>query len=165
MSLQNNNKINRLRFIIEAAIIGALYAALTLLFAPLSYGIFQVRISESLTILPAFTPAAIPGLFIGCAIANIIGGNGIHDVVFGSLATLIAAGLSYKMPKSCLVPLPPIIINAVIVGFVLFFVFKIPLFSAMIWIALGQAVACYGLGYPLMKKLEKYKDKLFKTYS
>lgn len=149
------------RFITEAAVIAALYAALTLIFSPISYLQIQVRISEALTILPAFTPAAIPGLFIGCIIANLAGTGEWVDMVFGSLATLAAAYVSYKMPKKALVPLPPIIINGIVVGFVLNYLYKMPLFITMLWVAVGETIACYGLGYPLMLQLNKIKDKIF----
>jgi len=151
----------KVRFITEAAVIAAIYAALTIILAPISYGMVQVRISEALTILPYFTPAAIPGLFVGCIIANIVGGNGLIDIVFGSLATLVAAILSYKMPKRYFVPVPPIIINAVVVGAVLSYVLELNLLACMGWVALGQAVACYGLGYPLLLQLEKHKQRIF----
>ena len=76
------------QFLTEAAVIGAIYVVLTLLFAPLSYGEIQIRFSEALTILPFFTPAAIPGLFVGCIIANLFGGAIPVDIIFGSIATL-----------------------------------------------------------------------------
>ena len=79
------------QFLTEAAVIGAIYVVLTLLFAPLSYGEIQIRFSEALTILPFFTPAAIPGLFVGCIIANLFGGAIPVDIIFGSIATLIGA--------------------------------------------------------------------------
>jgi len=156
-------KKRNIRFLTEAAIIAAIYAAISTIFAPISSGQVQVRISEALTVLPVFTPAAIPGLFVGCVVANIISGNGPIDIVFGSLATLVAAILSYKMPRRFLVPLPPVLINAVVVGFILTYVLKTPLIVNMGWVALGQAIACYGLGYPLMLQLEKHKDKIFLT--
>ena len=107
-------------FVSQGAIIAAMYVALTLIFAPISYGAVQVRIAEALTILPLFTPAAIPGLFIGCIIANGIGGGIILDVVFGSLATLIGAIGGYLLRKNrWLVPIPAIVSNSVIVPFVL----------------------------------------------
>jgi len=162
MELRLMRKIKPVRFLTEAAVIGAMYAVLSLVFAPISSGLFQVRIAEALTILPMFTPAAIPGLFVGCIIANIIGGNGPVDIILGSLATLAAAFLSGRMPKRYLVPIPPIIINAIVVGFILNYVLKVPLAAAMLWVALGQTVACYGLGYPLITQLEKYRDKIFK---
>ncbi|HHW47301.1 MAG TPA: QueT transporter family protein [Clostridiaceae bacterium] len=152
----------KVRFITEAAVIAAVYAALTIILAPISYGMFQVRISEALTILPYFTPAAIPGLFAGCLIANIVGGNGLVDIIFGSLATLVAAILSYKMPRRFLVPVPPIVINAVVVGAILSYVLELDFLVSMGWVALGQTVACYGLGYPLLLQLEKHRHRIFR---
>lgn len=107
------------QFLAEAAVIGAIYVVLTLLFAPLSYGEIQIRFSEALTILPFFTPAAIPGLFVGCIIANLFGGAIPVDIIFGSIATLIGAVFTYRL-RSCnrfLAPIPPIVSNAVIVPF------------------------------------------------
>jgi uncharacterized membrane protein len=150
------------RFIAEAAIIGAMYAALTILI-PGGSGQIQVRISEALTVLAFFTPAAIPGLFAGCIIANIFVGAGPYDILFGSLATLIAAWLTWKMPRKFLAPLPPVIVNAVVVAFVLNFSIQAPLFATMGFVALGELIACYGLGYPLLLLLEKQKARLFGT--
>ncbi|MEG0830703.1 MAG: QueT transporter family protein [Anaerovoracaceae bacterium] len=148
------------KHLIQAAVIAAIYAVLTIVLAPLSYGPMQIRISEALTILPFFTPAAIPGLFIGCFISNVLGPYGIIDMVCGSLATLIAAFFSYKLAKRpILVPLPPVILNGVIIGGMLYYAYGVPmnLFVCMGWVALGQAAACYIVGYPLMKLLSKYK--------
>lgn len=156
-------KMKNTRFLVQAALIAAIYAVLTVAFAPWSYREIQVRVAEALTILPAFTPAAIPGLFVGCILANIYGGNGVIDIVFGSLATLLAAFLSYKMPKRWMIPIPPIVVNGIVVGFILNYLYQMPLAAAMGWVALGQLVACYGLGYPLIMALEKYKDKIFKA--
>ena len=104
-------------FLVQAAAIGAIYVVLTLLFAPLSYGEVQVRFSEALTILPYFTPAAIPGLFVGCILSNLLGGAIPVDIIFGSIATLIGAVFTYKLRGSSkwLAPLPPIVANTVIV--------------------------------------------------
>ena len=140
---------------IRAAMIGAIYVVLTLIFAPISYGMIQVRISEALMVLPFFTPAAIPGLFVGCLIANIFGGLGMPDIVFGSLATLLSAYLVSKIDNKYLVPLPPILINAIVIGLVLHYVLALPLFMTMLWVGLGQIIACYGLGLPLLLFLEK----------
>ena len=79
------------------AMIAAIYVVLTYVFAPFSFGEVQVRISEALTILPVFTPAAIPGLFIGCLIGNILGGAILPDIIFGSIATLIGAFFTWKL--------------------------------------------------------------------
>ena len=153
----------KIRFIVQAGVIGAIYAVLTIVFAPISYGEIQVRISEALTVLPYFTPAAIPGLFIGCIVANIYGGLGIIDIVFGSLATLLAASFSYLLRRfKYLIPLPPVVINAVVVGFILNVTLDLPLFMSMLWVGLGQLIACYGLGLIVMFGLEPMKNKIFR---
>lgn len=149
-------------YLVQAALIAAVYAALTIAFAPLSYGQVQIRFAEMLTVLPAITPAAIPGLFVGCLVANIYGGGGIVDIVFGSLATLTAAYISFKMPKKWLVPMPPVLVNAVVVGFILNYLYQLPLLVTMVWVGLGQLVACYVLGYPLLLVLSRYKHVFIK---
>ena len=145
--------------LMEAAIIGAIYAVLTIALAPISYGPLQMRVSEALTILPALTPAGVPGLFIGCLVANLMGPYGVVDVVCGSLATLVAAAMSYGLrTRPILVPLPPVIINGVVIGSMIHFVYGVPnLIACMGWVALGQMASCYLLGYPLMKILKKYE--------
>ncbi|PKM85897.1 MAG: hypothetical protein CVU87_13985 [Firmicutes bacterium HGW-Firmicutes-12] len=141
--------------IARVAIIAAVYAAITLLFAPISYGVIQVRVSEALTILPFIFPESILGLFIGCMIANIFGGLGIIDIVFGSLATLMAAFFTSKMPNLYLAPLPPVLINAVIVGLILKFVLGAPLLLTMLYVGIGQFLACYLMGLPLLYWLKR----------
>ncbi len=150
-----------LHYWVRAAMIAAIYVVITLIFAPISYGVIQVRISEMLMVLPYFTIAAVPGLFVGCMIANIFGGFGMLDIVFGSLATLISAYLVTKIKTKYLVPLPPVIINAIIVGAVLSTVLEMPFYMTAIWVGVGQVIACYGLGYPLLLFLEK-RDYIFK---
>lgn len=155
----NNRKI---KLLTTSAMISAVYLVLTLIFYVTSFAPYQSRLAEALTVLPYITPLAIPGLFVGCLVANIIGGNGIWDVVIGSLATLIAAYLTYKIsynkPKrKLLAPLPPVIINAVIVGTMLSILYKLPLFMTILSVGGGQIVACYLLGYPLMLLIEKNK--------
>ena len=109
-----NNRTPALK-VAQGAIIAALYVVLTVIFAPISFGEMQVRISEALTILPMFTPAAIPGLFVGCVLGNLLGGAIPVDVIFGSLATLIGAVGGYLLRKNrWLVPLPTVLSNAVI---------------------------------------------------
>ena len=140
-----------------AAVVGALYAALTLVLAPISYGSIQCRISEALTLLTILTPAAIPGLFVGCILANILGGCSVWDIVFGSLATLLAACGTYALrKKTVLAALCPVIANGVIVGAVLSFVWGLPLWLTMAEVAVGEAVAvlvgCALL--PAMKKVD-----------
>ncbi|OPL11193.1 MAG: transporter [Firmicutes bacterium ML8_F2] len=142
----------------RAAMIAAIYALMTVIFAPISYGMIQVRISEMLMVLPFFTGAAVPGLFVGCLIANIYGGYGIIDIVFGSMATLLSAYLVTKIKHRWFVPLPPVIINALIVGAVLHRVLGLPFYLTVAWVGVGQVIACYGLGLPLLMILEKRQD-------
>ncbi len=151
------NKSKRFNYWTRAAMIGALYATITVIFAPISYGMVQVRISEMLLVLPYFMPAAIPGLFVGTLIANMFGGLGILDIVFGSLATLLSAYLVSKIGNKYLVPLPPIIINAIVVGLVLHYVLGLPLYLTAMWVGIGQVIACYGLGLPLLLFLERHR--------
>ncbi len=155
-----------------SAMIAAVYLVLTLIFYLTSFLPYQIRFAEILTVLPYFTPLSIPGLFVGCIIANILGGNGIWDIVVGSLSTLLAAYLTFKLtynkPKrKWLAPLPPVIINAVFVGAMLSVLYKLPLFATMLSVGLGQIVACYVLGFPLMLLFEKNKriSELFKRIS
>ncbi len=146
---------DRLNYWVRAAMIGAIYVVLTLIFAPISYGMIQVRVSEMLMVLPYFTGAAVPGLFVGCMIANIFGGHGMLDIVFGSLATLISAYLVTKIDNKYLVPMPPVIINALIVGMILSMVLEMPFYMTAMWVGVGQVIACYGLGLPLLLFLDK----------
>jgi uncharacterized membrane protein len=159
---RHGQKMKEAKFIAQASVIAALYAALTIALAPISYGQIQVRVSEVFTILPFFTPDAIPGLFVGCIIANIFGGGGLPDILFGSLATLLAAYLTYKMPKRFLAPLPPVVVNGIVVGFVLNYLYKVPLLITIGWVALGELIVCYALGLPLLMQLDKYKGRIFK---
>jgi len=158
------NKIFNVRQIVLGALIAAIYFVLTVAIAPLSYGIMQIRFSEALTVLPFFFPGAIPGLFIGCLLANIMNGN-ILDIIFGSLATLLAAFTTYKIKNKYLAPLPPIIFNAVIVGAVLTYIFtgtpdEAPFYFIALSVGFGELIACYALGLPLLLLLEKFRDKL-----
>lgn len=159
------------RFMAEAGIIAALYFVLTVAIAPLSYGQLQIRISEALCILPFFTPAAVPGLFVGCVLANLFSPFGLWDIVFGSLATLIAALITYRIKVKWLLPLPTIIINALVIGAELTLLSALPEFGdilprtffwiAAAYVAAGEAIATYVLGMPLFFLLNKHKDKLF----
>ena len=158
--MEEKKRKNTTKFLAQAAIIAALYAALTVVIMPASYGVMQFRVSEALTILPAFTPAAIPGLFIGCVVANIVSPVGLVDVLVGSAATLIAAVFSYMLrDHRILVPLPPVISNAVLVGIELYYFYNVnfSLPACMFWVGLGEAAACYLLGYPLSLFLEKHR--------
>ncbi len=145
------------------AVLSALYVVITLVFAPISYGPIQVRVSEALTLLPFFDPRAIPALFIGCFVANIFGGLGIYDIVFGSLLTLIAAFLTYKMKNIYLAGIPPVIVNAFGVSLYLSLFFKLPYFVTVFYIAIGETISVYAIGLPLALYIRRkfYKDRRF----
>lgn len=150
----------------KAAIIAALYVVLTFVSASmgLSSGVIQLRLSEMLCILPAFTPAAIPGLFVGCIVSNLLTGCMPLDVIFGSLATLIGAFGTYFLKKrKWLTPLPPIVSNTLIVPFVLSYVYgfegSIPFF--MLTVGIGEFLSCGVLGILLYFILHKYARQLF----
>ena len=146
------------QFIAQAAVIAAIYVVLTMVFAPFSFREVQVRISEALTILPVFTPAAIPGLFIGCLLSNFLGGSIILDVIFGSIATLSGAVFTYRLRNNkWLAPLPPIIANTVIVPFVLFYGYgvNLPIPLMMLTVGIGEVISCGVLGLILHTALSK----------
>lgn len=160
------SKQDAVRYIAEAGIIAALYVALTYVagLMGLAYGPVQFRISEVLTLLPVFTPAAVPGLVIGCAISNIASTVGIIDVVFGTLATLLAAICTRALRNVCvkgipvLSTLPPVVFNGIIIAFEIWFMGdRSPaLFWGSCWtIALGEAVVCIILGIPFMAVIKK----------
>ena len=136
--------------------IAALYAGITVILAPISYGPVQFRVAEVLTLLPYYIPEAVPGLFVGCFIANAFSPNGALDMVVGSLATLAAAYLSRRMPRLWLAVLPPVLINMVAIGTMLHLVANLPLWSTILYIGIEQAGAC-ALGVPLMRTLEKLR--------
>lgn len=157
--MKNKRKTTNLAI---AAIIAALYVVLTYLASALglaSYAI-QVRFSEALTILPIFSPAAIPGLFVGCVLANLLTGCAVWDVVFGSLATLLGAIGTYLLRKHRVTALlPPIVANTLVVPPVLLYVYGLEgtyLFFTLT-VCLGEVISCGILGTVLRKSLEKSK--------
>lgn len=160
-------KHNKVLFTAQAAMIAAIYVVLCIAFAPISYGAIQARAAEALTILPYFTPAAIPGLFIGCLISNLIGGSILLDVIGGSLATLIGALGTYLLRKKSryLAPIPPILANTLIVPFVLRYGYgePLPIPFLMGTVGIGEIAACGIMGLILLTVLEKYKSYIFRT--
>lgn len=169
--LQTTNELRpskkfTVRDLAQGAIIAAVYALLTIFLAPISSGLVQCRVSEAMSVLPYFTFSAVPGLFIGCAIANLLTGATIYDVIFGSLATLLAAYITYWMRNRVskyLAPLPSVVVNALVVGWLLtsIYGFEVSYWVAAGYVAIGQAIACFALGIPLMKLLERFRGKLF----
>ena len=160
-------KDQRIKLICQGGIIAALYLALTLLANALGLANYavQVRFSESLTILPYFTPAAVPGLFVGCLLSNILTGCALPDIIFGSLATLIGAAATYMLRNKSkwLAPLPAIVSNAIIVPFVLLYAYGIePLWFSFVTVTLGELISCGVLGMLLLNALRKYDSVWFK---
>lgn len=155
-------------FLAQAAMIAAIYAALTYAAAGLglAYGNIQFRFSEALTLLAVFTPAAIPGLTIGCFLGNLGSPFGLVDILCGTFATFLAAVMSYQLRRvrvknvPWLSALPPVIMNALIVGFeVAWFMPEgltwVGFAVSALEVGVGELVVCYALGLPLTAMLEK----------
>ncbi|MBD5546460.1 MAG: QueT transporter family protein [Lachnospiraceae bacterium] len=153
--------------LVQAAMIAALYIVLTFIANALGLAnqAIQVRFSEALTILPYFTPAAIPGLFVGCLLSNLLTGCALPDIIFGSLATVVGAFFTYKLRKyKWLAPVPPIAANAIVVPLVLLYAYGIkPLWFSFITVTIGEIISCGVLGMLLLFALNKYRSKLFPT--
>ena len=159
-------KNKRVQFMTHAAMIAAIYVVLTVLFAPFSFGEIQVRLSEALTVLPFFTSAAIPGLAIGCLIGNTIGGAILPDIIFGSIATLTGASITYFLRNKgkYLAPLGPIIANTLIVPLILRYAYGInlPIAVMMLSVGIGELISCGVIGMILLSSLQKHRHKIFK---
>ncbi|MCQ2479618.1 MAG: QueT transporter family protein [Clostridia bacterium] len=162
-------------YVAQAAVIAAFYAVLTLLLQPVSFAGSQLRVSEALTLLPVLTPAAVPGLAIGCLISNLASPYGVIDIVLGTLATLLAAVFTRRMRNVRIKNLPvfsavfPVLFNAVAVGASIAimneggFTLGIFAFNALT-VALGESIVCFVLGLPLCRVLEKTKIFRNKEY-
>ncbi len=165
-------KAKKSLFLTQAAMIAALYVVLTELsniFGLASFAV-QIRFSEALTILPFFTPAAIPGLFVGCIISNLLVSANIFDIIFGSLATLLGALFTYLIGKfgkykkttAWFAPLPPITANTLIIPFVLKYAYGLePLWLFFITVFAGEFISCGVLGLPLFFIVKKYAKTIF----
>lgn len=151
----------------QAAMIAAIYVVLTYFISAfgLASGAIQVRISEALTILPVFTPAAIPGLFVGCLLSNLLTGCMALDVIFGSIATLIGAVGTYLLRKTKFAfTLPPVISNAIIVPIVLKNVYGLQdaAWYLVLTVGAGEVISICILGMILKKVLWRYRNVIFK---
>lgn len=153
--------MNRANYITKAAVIATVYVLVTYLFKPIGYGPSQIRVSEALTLLPLMESSAVPGLFIGCLLANILGGLGLWDVCLGSLITLVAAYITGKMSNPILGSLPPVILNAFGVPIYLTKIYGSPYWPMVVSIGLGQFIAVVGLGIPLFFVIKRTSLKLF----
>ena len=153
-------------FITQAAVIAAIYVVLTMIAAgfDLASGMIQVRFSEALTVLPYFTPAAIPGLAIGCLISNTVTGCMVPDIIFGTLATLIGAiGSWYLRRSKILVTIPPVISNALIIPFILTYAYHIPggIPLQMLTVGAGEVISCVLIGSVLLRALAPVSRYIF----
>ena len=152
------------RRLARGAVIAALYTALTLLLAPISYGQLQVRLSEALTLLPILLPEAVPALAIGCLLSNILGGCTIFDIVFGTLATLLAALCTRRLRgKFWLAAAMPVAFNGIIVGAVVHYCYSpaFPLPLCMLTVSIGEAIACMIVGPLLIGALRRIPGRVF----
>lgn len=157
------------RSLTRAALVAALYFLLTLIFQPISFGALQFRISEALMLLPVITPDAVPGLFVGCLLANLLGGGIWYDVVLGSLATLLAAVFARRLrSRPLLSAAMPVVFNGLIVGPVVYFAYVLapgaPINYAVLWssiatVAMGEAVICYVLGMLLLRAIKRIPEQ------
>ena len=157
---------SKIIYLTQAALIAAIYTVLTMIAAgfDLASGAIQVRFSEALTILPFFTPAAIPGLTIGCLLSNTLTGCALPDIIFGTLATFLGAVGSYALRRNrWLCALPPIISNMLIIPFILTYAYHIPggipLF--MLTVGTGALISCMGLGQILLQLLRPLRGRIF----
>ena len=169
----NNRENNRLstRGLAMGGMTAAIYVVLTVVFQPISFGAIQFRIAEMMTLMPILSPYAVPGLFVGCLLANWLGGGIWFDVALGSVATLLAAICTRKFRERIpLAAIFPTLFNGLIVGPVVYFAYvrapgdpvSVPtLIFNMATVALGELVVCYALGLPMIYGLKKLPGKPF----
>ena len=154
-------------FMVHSAMIAAIYVVITMSFSAISFGPVQFRISEALCILPYFTPAAIPGLFLGCFLSNFLYGAAALDVICGSIATLLGAIGSYALRKNkWLVCIPPIVANMAIIPWVLRFAYgsEEMIAYATVTVGIGEILAVGVLGNLLLVTLDRYKNVIFRKH-
>ncbi|HHY97994.1 MAG TPA: QueT transporter family protein [Firmicutes bacterium] len=141
--------------IVRGAAIAGLYVALVYIFQPISFGQIQLRIAEALTVLPILYVEAVPALFVGCLLANLLGPVGPWDIIGGSLVTLLAAIGTYRFRNSILAYLSPVILNGLLVSLYLTWIIeKLPYWVTAISISVSEAIVVFGLGMPLINYLK-----------
>lgn len=150
----------RVAYIARAGIIAALYVILVYFFRPISFGPGQIRVAEALAVLPFFEAAAVPGLFVGCFLANFLGGMGVYDIVGGSTITLVAAYLTNRASRIHTAMLPPVILNAFGVSAYLTYISRVPYWALVGQIMFGQVIAVGGIGGLLAITLARTRDTL-----
>lgn len=142
----------------RGALIAAVYTVLCVALQPISYGAVQLRIAEALTVLPILYKEAVPGIFIGVLLANIFGGQGLADIVIGSLTSFAAAYLTYRFRRSFVAYLFPIVLNAVIISIYLHVLANLPYWVTVLSIGASETIVVFALGYPLVRLLRKYDE-------
>lgn len=157
---QNNKSTKSVRYLTTAAIIAALYVVFTGISAMfgMASGVIQIRLSEALTVLPYFTPAAIPGVTIGCLLANLLTGAPLPDIIFGTLATFLGVlGASLLRKKKYLIALPTILSNALIIPLVLQYAYGVPdgFWFLFLTVGAGEVISAGILGHLLLYVLNK----------
>ena len=168
--MKQNNITKR---VVTVGIIAALYAVLTMVLAPISYGPVQFRVSELLVLLAFIDPMYIIGLTLGCAVSNLLGGYGPIDIIFGSAATMLAGIATYitavkirnKNTALIIGSIWPTIFNGVIIGWVLNVTAGLPLIPSMISVAIGEFVVVTVIGVPLYKLIENKYGKTLSKFS
>ncbi len=158
-------KNKNVQMMTQAAMLAALYVVLTMIANAfgLASNAIQIRLSEVLTILPYFTPAAVPGVTVGCLISNLLTGGALPDILFGTLATLTGAVGTYALRKKSrwLAPVPPIVANAVVIPRVLYYAYGItPVWFSVVTVTIGEVICCGVMGMALLHALLKYR-KIF----
>jgi len=162
--MKTKNSDKKVAFMAQGAMIAAIYVALMVPFAPISYGPVQFRVSEALAVLPYFTPAAVPGVTLGCLLSNFFIGAPWPDVVFGTLATLVGAVASYRVRKNkWLVWIPPVVSNALLIPWVLKLAYGVEelIPFMMLTVGIGEILAVGVLGNILLLALERSRSVLF----
>lgn len=139
---------------VRAALIAAIYFILIYIFQGVSFGVFQFRPAEALTVLPILYPEAVPALFVAVMLSNIIGGLGPWDIFGGSLVTLLAAWVTYRYRHSWIAYASPIVLNAFLISLYLRFIFDVPYWLAVVGIGLSESVSVLLLGIPLIRLLK-----------
>ncbi|HHV94357.1 MAG TPA: QueT transporter family protein [Firmicutes bacterium] len=143
------------RRLVRAALIAAVYILLVYIFAGVSFGIFQFRPAEALTLLPILYPEAVPALFVAVMLSNILGGLGPWDIFGGSLVTLLAAWITYRYRRSWIAYASPIVCNALLISIYLHLIFEVPYWLAAVGIGVSEAFSVLVIGIPLLKLIER----------
>ena len=143
------------RKIVRGALIAAIYVLLVYLFAGFSFGIFQFRPAEALTLLPMLYPEAVPALFVAVVLSNILGGLGPWDIFGGSLVTLLAAWITYRYRNTWIAYASPIVLNALLISLYLRIIFEVPYWLSVVGIGISEAISVLGLGIPLVRLLKR----------